>query len=135
MAKSMNKIKAGLKLKTASRDGALSLKLGIKKHTLPYEVRLLQSENYVFVHVPPAAEVMKITKEGLVVVTDPTEAEAAVNEFKKSRRRKRGANKTSAEVPDELKAALAKIPAGHKLVIGPDGQPRLAKTRKRMKKA
>jgi len=135
MAKSMNKIKAGLKLKTAARDGALSLKLGVKKHVLPYEVRLLQSDNYVFVHVPPAAEVMKITPGGLVVVTDPAEAEAATNEFKKSRRRKRGANKTSAEVPEDLKAALAKIPAGHKLVIGPDGQPRLAKTRTRRKKA
>lgn len=134
MAKSLDQVKASLKLKTSAKEGALSLRIGKKKVVLPFEVRMLESDNYVFVHIPPAAEIMKVGDSSFVVVTDAGEAVTAANEFKKSRRRKRGANKSAAEMPDELKAALDKVPAGFKLVYGADGAPRLAKTRVRRSK-
>src|SRR5690606_17050570 len=127
MASSTNKLKAALKLKTNARQGALSLRLGAKKYTLPFEVRLVQGENFVFVHVPPAAEIMKITPDGLSVVENDNEATQANEEFKKSRRKKRsgGGGRASAEVPEELRAALAKIPSGYRLVTDASGQARL----------
>ena len=111
----------------------MSLRLGAKKYTLPFEVRLVQGENFVFVHVPPAAEIMKITPDGLSVVENDNEATQANEEFKKSRRKKRsgGGGRASAEVPEELRAALAKIPSGYRLVTDASGQARLVKTRKR----
>lgn len=132
MAKSLDQVKASLKLKTSAREGVLSLRVGKRKVVLPFEVRMLESDNYVFVHIPPAAEVMKTSD--FTIVTDAGEATTAANEFKKSRRRKRGANKSAAEMPDELKAALEKVPAGFKLTYGPDGIPRLAKKRVRRSK-
>jgi hypothetical protein len=132
MAKSLEQIKASLKLKTSAREGALTLRLGKRKVTLPFEVRLLESDNFVFVHLPPAAEIMSVANGEFDIVTDAKIAEEAANQFKKSRRRKRGANKSKAELPDELKEALAKVPNGYKLVYGANG-PRLAKTRQRRK--
>ncbi len=136
MANSTSKLKAALKLKTTSREGALSLRLGTKKYTLPFEVRLVQGENFVFVHIPPAAEIMKLTSDGLNVVTSDEEATQANEEFKRSRRKKRGGSggRASAEVPDELKQALAKIPSGFRLVTDASGEARLVKTRKRRKR-
>lgn len=134
MSKSLDQIKASLKLKTALKEGALSLRVGKRKITLPFEVRLLECDNYLFIHIPPAAEIMKSGDGSFDIVTDEKTAEVAANEFKKSRRRKRGGSRGGAEMPDELKAALTKVPAGFKLVYGADGTPRLAKTRVRRKK-
>lgn len=134
MAKSLDQIKASLKLKTAPKDGALTLKVGKRKIVLPFEVRLLECDNYLFVHVPPAAEILKASEGGFSVVEDAKTAEAAVAEFKKSRRRRRTGSRTAAELPAELKEALNKVPSGFKLVYGADGTPRLAKTRARRKK-
>lgn len=134
MGKSLEQIKASLKLKTSPKEGALSLRVGKRKITLPFEVRMLECDNYVFIHIPPAAEIMKSGDGSFDIVTDAKTADEAANEFKKSRRRKRGGGRGGAEIPDELKAALSKVPAGFKLVYGADGTPRLAKTRVRRKK-
>ncbi|MBL8067782.1 MAG: hypothetical protein JNM28_04980 [Armatimonadetes bacterium] len=134
MAKSLEQIKASLKLKTAPKEGALTLRVGKRKVVLPFEVRLLECDNYLFVHIPPAAEILRSGDESFAVVEDVKAAEAAANEFKKSRRRRRVGSRTTADVPAELKEALSKVPAGFKLVYGPDGSPRLAKSRARRKK-
>lgn len=135
-SKSLDKIKAGLKLRTESKEGALTFRMGVKKHVLPFEARTIQSDEYVFLHIPPAAEIFKITKEGLVVVDDADEAAKAQQSFRRRRRGKgrRGASAASVEVPKELEEALKKtIPAGYKLGFNPDGSPKLVKMRKRRK--
>ncbi|MFM9873304.1 MAG: hypothetical protein ACKVQS_07550 [Fimbriimonadaceae bacterium] len=134
MAKTLDQIKASLKLKTSPKEGVLSMRVGKRKVTLPFEVRMLECDGFVFIHVPPAAEVFKTGEGDFAIVSDVKGAEAAVAEFKKSRRRRRGGSRSAAEMPDELKAALSKVPAGFKLVYGADGVPRLAKTRVRRKK-
>ncbi len=134
MAKTVEQIKASLKLKTTQKEGVLSMRIGKKKVVLPFEVRMLECDDYVFIHIPPAAEIMKSGDGSFEIVSDVKGAEAAVSEFKKSRRRRRGGARASAEMPDDLKTALSKVPAGFKLVYGADGVPRLAKTRVRRKK-
>jgi len=134
MAKSLQKIKSSLKLRTQEKSGALTLRLGVKKYVLPFEVRLLTSNDYVFVHVPPSAEIMKVTKGGLEVVTDADAAETAAKSFRRSRKRTSAKASKSVEMPQELANALNKVPTGYKLAYGNDGQPRLVKTRRRRKK-
>ena len=67
MARSVEKIIFGLKLRTESKENVLSLRIGVKKYALPFEARLIKSNEYIFVHVPPSAELMKITRSGLEV--------------------------------------------------------------------
>jgi hypothetical protein len=133
MAKSVDKVKLGLKLKAQAKDGALTLRLGTKKHTLPFEVRVLNSEEFVFVHIPPAAAIFKITPEGLSEVEDLAEAEKASASFRKPRRRTGGGGRAArgVEMPENLKSALSAIPSGYKLGYDKDGQPKLVKSRKR----
>lgn len=136
MARSLDKIKFGLKLRTNAVDGALSLKMGVKKMVLPFEARLIKSDEYVFVHIPPSAEIFKIEGKELVQVTKADEAEKAVVSFRKARKRGRKASSKEVSMPTELESALSKIPDGYKLGYDPaTGQPRLVKTRQRRKKS
>ena len=134
MAKTLQKVKSSLKLRTQEKSGALTLRLGVKKYVLPFEVRLLTSNDFVFVHVPPSAEIMKVVNGNLEVVTDVDTAEQAAKSFRRSRKRTTAKASKSVEMPVELASALNKVPAGYKLAYGADGQPRLVKTRRRRKK-
>ena len=134
MARSVEKIIFGLKLRTESKENVLTLRIGVKKYVLPFETRLIKSNDYIFVHVPPSAELMKITRSGLEVVTRGDEAETAVVSFRKSRKKTKRPRKAVVMNAD-LESALKKVPAGYKLGYGADGKPRLVKTRKRRKKA
>ena len=134
MAKTVEKTKSALKLRTQSRDGALTLRLGVKKYVLPFEVRLLTSNEYVFVHIPPCAEIMKIGKSGLEVVTDSTAADDAAKSFRKGRKRAAGKGSSKIEMPSDVAIALSKIPQGYKVGYNPDGTVKLVRTRRRRKK-
>ena len=134
MARSIEKIIFGLKLRTEPKENVLTLRVGVKKYVLPFEARLIKSNDYIFVHVPPSAELMKITRSGLEVVTRGDEAEKAVVSFRKSRKKTKRPRKPVV-MNEDLENALKKVPAGYKLGYGTDGKPRLIKTRKRKKKA
>lgn len=134
MARSLDKIKFGLKLRTNPVEGALSLKLGAKKLALPFEVRLVRSDEYVFVHIPPSAEIFKIDGKELNLVTEAAQGEEAIASFKKSRKRGRRSSGKEAELPAEIENILSKIPDGYKLGYDAQGNPRLVKTRQRRKK-
>lgn len=135
MARGINATKQALKLKADEKENSLSLRLGVKKHLLPITPKVLFSEEYVFVHVPSQAEILKVTENGLEVVTSDEEAAKAAASFKKGRGA-RSARKQSASLPlpGELADALSKVPAGYKLAFGPDGSPRIVRTRTRKKK-
>jgi len=134
MAKPIEKTKAALKLRTNQANKALTLRVKGKKHLLPVETRTLESEEFVFVHIPPAAEIFKIEENGLRLVTDDTEAEAAVMSFRKSRRAKTKEGRSPA-MPVELAQLLSKLPTGYKLGYDANGAPKLVKTRRRRKAA
>lgn len=132
MARSLEKIKSGLKLRTNAKEGALSLKLGVRKAQLPFETRLVQSDEYIFVHVPPSAEIFRIDGKRLIQVETVEEAEKAMTSFKKSRK-KGGRTKKNVTMPSDLEQALAKIPDGFRLGYDANGEPRLVRTRQRRK--
>lgn len=134
MAKSVEKVKSSLKLRTQEREGALTLRLGVKKYVLPFEVRMLNSAEFIFVHIPPSAEIMRLTPGGLEVVSDITTAEEAAKSFRKGRKRNSAKSSKTVELPADVAAALNKIPPGFKIGYGPDGGLKLIKTRKRRKK-
>ncbi len=132
MAKTVDDITRALKLKATPKNNALTFKLGVKKHTLPFEVRYLASNDYVFVHIPPAAAVMKVTPNGLVAVDSVDEASQATSTFRQSKKKQtKRASKT--QLPSEVAEALRRIPAGYKIAYGADGSPRMVKMRKRSK--
>lgn len=132
MAKTLGKIKSGLKLRTQSVEGALSIKIGTKRYELPFETRLIRSEDHVFVHIPPTAEILKIEGKTVAIVTDVSEAETAVAGFRKRRKRATAA-KAPAVIPGEIRDLLQKIPAGYKIAYGSDGQPKVVRSRRRRK--
>lgn len=133
MAKSIERTKASLKQRATGKDRALTLRMGVKKHVLPFELRVLASDDYVFVHIPPQAEIMKVTKDGLVMVTDANEAEAAAKTFRKSRKRASKSGGRSAEVPADVASALSKLPSGYRIGYDASGAIKLVKTRRRRK--
>lgn len=134
MGKTVADIAKSLKLKAEPKDDLITLRLGVRKHTLPFEVRFLQSDEYVFVHIPPTAAIFRKEDEGLIAVEDDAEAAKAASSFRQSRKRSsRKAQDVS--MPEELQAALKKIPSGYKLAYDADGTPRLVKRRKRGKQA
>lgn len=135
MAKSVQKVKSSLKLRTQASEGVLSLKIGRKNFTLPFEVRMLSSSEFVFVHIPPCSEIMKIGEEGFEVISDTPTAELAAKSFRRSRKRNSSKSASKVELPAEVSAALNKIPPGYKIAYGTDGSVKLVRTRKRRKKA
>ena len=133
MPKTLEKIKSGLKLRTQAADGALSLRLGTRKYELPFEARLIKSDEYIFVHIPPGAEILKFEGKEVRIVTDAAEADKAAAGFRKRRKRSKSA-KAPTEIPPEIKDLLLKIPAGYKIAYGADGTPKVIKARKRRAK-
>ncbi len=133
MPKTIEKTKAALKLRTSATPKILTLKVKGKKHVLPIEARLIESDEYVFIHIPPTAEIFQIMPDGLKMVTTDEGADAAVAAFRKARRRQSGPEGKGPIVPPELASILSKIPAGYKLGYGADGSPKLIKTRRRNK--
>ncbi|HRI42626.1 MAG TPA: hypothetical protein PLL78_00895 [Fimbriimonadaceae bacterium] len=134
MAKTVQDIERALKLKAEPKNQALTLRLGTKKLTLPFEIRLLSSNDYVFVHIPPTAGILKVTDKGLTPVGKMDEAQNAAASFRQKRKRGSRPAAKSVEMPSDLAAVLKKIPAGYKLGYDAKGAPRLVKTRKRGKK-
>lgn len=136
MAKNVDEVIRGLKLKD-KKTTTVSMKLGVRRYELPFEVRVLASDNYAFVHIPPEAQILKIQDGKLVAVQDLNEAIEARDSFRKPRTRtaKRASRKSTLEVPPAIEDALKMVPAGYKLVIRADGKPAIVKMRTRRKKS
>jgi hypothetical protein len=123
-------VKNSLKFKADEKPGILSVRVGVKKYTLPIKARMLSGGNYLFLSFSASSELYKVGPEGLEALPreeDPGDAYAALNPGRR-RGRRRGSN---VEMPEELASALKAIPAGMKLGYGPDGTPRLVRTRTR----
>ncbi len=121
-----------MKLRTERKENLLTFRIGVKKYVLPVEARTLKSDDYLFLHIPPSAEIYKIERDGLKVVTKATEAEEAVKTFRKKRKKSTRTVK-KVEMPDELASALKNIPAGYKLGYDAKGKVKLVKKRVRRK--
>ncbi|MBN8689964.1 MAG: hypothetical protein J0L72_04125 [Armatimonadetes bacterium] len=131
MSNNVEKITKALKLKANPKTNVLTLKVGAKKYTLPFEVRMLSSESNVFVHIPPSAMLFKVEGKEISPVETDADAKSAQASFRKGSRTGAKRSTKTAEIPAEVMAALSKIPAGHKLAFDANGNPRLVKARKR----
>ncbi len=134
MPKTVESVVKSLKLRAEPKAKALTVRVGTKKHVLPFEVRMLASADYLFVHVPPSATLMKVSGGTAAPVANLADAQAAVASFRKSSR-KRTRKPSKVDMPQALETALKTIPSGFKLTYGPDGKPKLVKTRKRTSKS
>jgi hypothetical protein len=132
--KTVKNVKNSLKFKVSPKEGLLTVRLGVKKYVLPIEARLLAGGDYLFLSFPACSEIFEAKDGKTIVAMDPNaDGEKVADALKPKRRGRRSKKGASVEMPEALAAALKAVPQGHKLVIGTDGEYRLAKTRKRGK--
>lgn len=131
--KTVKNVKNSLKFKVQPKEGLLTVRMGVKKFVLPIEARLLAGGDYIFLSFPACSDIFEVKGGKTLVPMDPEADGNDVGEALKPKRRGRRARSKNAavEMPEALAAALRAVPAGHKLVVGADGEYRLAKTRKR----
>ncbi len=133
-AKSVQSVKNSLKFKAQEKEGVLSVRVGVKKYSVPLKARMLSSGEFLFLSFPASSELYRVDKKSLTAMErdeDASKAYESLNPGRKARRRRAG----GAELSVELAAALKAIPDGYKLGYGSDGSPKLVRTRKRSKKA
>lgn len=133
MQKSVQNVKNSLKFKASPKSGILSVKVGVKKYPVPVEARMLSSGNYLFLSFAASSELYTINGKELKAMpsnSDATDAYVALNPGKRRGKRRH----EPVQLPPEMEAALKALPAGYKLGYGPDGSPKLVRSRTRKKK-
>ena len=132
MKKTVQNVKNSLKFKAQEKEGVLSIKVGVKKYSVPVKARMLSSSTYLFLSFPASSELYQIDSKQITALDkdeDATEAFDVLNPGKRRTRRR----SSGVSMPSELAEALRNIPAGFKLGYGADGSPKLVRTRKRGK--
>jgi hypothetical protein len=130
MSKTVQNVKNSLKFKAQVKANVISVRVGVKKYTVPLESRMLSGGEYLFLSFPACSEVFRVRGKELVGMAaneDAAEAFAALNPAKTRGRRKAA----QAQLPEAVEAALREIPAGYRLGYDAAGRPRLVHTRKR----
>jgi hypothetical protein len=128
--RTVQSVKNSLKFKAAPKAGILSIKIGVKKYSVPIEARMLSNGEYLFLSFPASSELYKIENKELSALDAKSDAADAHSALTPKRRRGRR-RRESVEMPAELAAALKSLPSGFKLGYGTDGSPKLVKTRAR----
>jgi len=130
--KTVQSVKNSLKFKAQPKPGILSIKVGVKKYSVPVEARMLSNGDYLFLSFPASSELYKIENKALAPL--PSNADASDAHSALTPKRRRGRRKASGvEMPAELAAALKSLPNGFKLGYSSDGTPKLVKARARRK--
>ena len=128
--RTVQSVKNSLKFKASPKAGILSIKIGVKKYSVPIEARMLSNGEYVFLSFPASSELYKIENKELSALDAKADAADAHSSLTPKRRRGRR-RREAVEMPAELAAALRSLPSGFKLGYGTDGTPKLVKTRAR----
>ena len=129
--RTVQSVKNSLKFKATPKAGVLSLKIGVKKYSVPVEARMISGGNYLFLSFPAVSELFLVENKELQPMPSGDDATEAYNLLNPTRRRGGRRKAKSVEMPPELAEALKGLPAGFKLGYGTDGTPKLVKTRKR----
>ncbi|HJP83416.1 MAG TPA: hypothetical protein VJ835_07910 [Fimbriimonadaceae bacterium] len=123
-------MKNSLKFKASPKPGILSIKIGVKKYSVPVEARMLSNGEYLFLSFPSSSELYKVVNKELKALEGGDDAADALSALTPKRRRTRR-KREPVEMPAELANALKNLPSGFKLGYGADGTPKLVKTRTR----
>ena len=133
--KTVQNVKNSLKFKAQEKEGLLSVRVGVKKFTVPVKARMISGEDYLFLSFPASSELYKIQEGELVALDREADASDAFEALNPGKRRGPGRRRaTPTELPDTLAEALKSLPAGYKLGYDADGTPKLIRTRQRTKK-
>ncbi len=135
MSKNVQSVKNSLKFKAAEKMGVLSVKVGVKKFTVPVKARMLSNGEYLFLSFTASSELYKVSGKGLDKLDKHAEASDVFAALDPGKQKRGGRKSVATEMPPELAAALKALPAGTKLAFDKDGKPRLVKTRVRRAKA
>jgi len=128
--KTVQNVKNSLKFKAQEKEGVLSIKVGVRKYSVPVKARMLSGQDYLFLSFPASSELYRVSAKELTPLdkdADSSDAYEALNPGKRRGRRRAG----SVEMPTELAEALKNLPAGFKLGYSADGAPKLVRTRRR----
>ncbi len=134
MKRTVQSVKNSLKFKAQPKAGILSVKIGVKKYSVPVEARLLSNGEFAFLSFSASSELYQIANKQFQAMksdADATHAFTALNPSRKRTRRRR----QLVAMPDQLAEALKNLPSGYKLGYGADGSPKLVRTRTRARKA
>ena len=132
MKKTVQNVKNSLKFKAQEKEGVLSIKVGVKKYSVPVKARMLSSSNYLFLSFPASSELYEIDSKQLTALDKDADATDAFDVLNPGKRRTRRRS-SSVSMPTERAEALKNLPSGYKLGYGTDGTPKLVRTRKRGK--
>lgn len=133
--RNVQSVKNSLKFKAQEKTGVLSVKVGVKKFSVPVKARMLSGGDYLFLSFPASSELYRVDKKQLSPMAKEDDASEAYGVLTPAR--KRGRRRASGvEMPSALEDALKSLPSGYRLGYGSDGAPKLVKTRgRRSKKA
>jgi hypothetical protein len=91
---------------------------------------MLSNGEYVFLSFPASSVLYRVENRQLETMSGEVDATEAFNALNPKKRR--GRRRASAvSMPPALAEALKSLPSGYKLGYGPDGAPKLVRTRKR----
>ncbi len=130
--KTVQNVKNSLKFKAQEKEGVLTVKVGVRKFSVPVKARMLSGNQYLFLSFPASSELYQVTGKELVPLSKDADASVAydgLNPGKRRTRRRSG----GVEMPVELAEALKNLPLGYKLGYNADGSPKLVRTRRRSK--
>jgi len=130
MRKNVKSVKNSLKFKAQPKSGLLSVKVGVKKYTVPVDARILSDDRYIFLSFPACSELFEVRGKELGAMSpeaDATDAYAALNPTRRRGRRR----SAPPSLPNDVAEALKNIPMGYKIGYDNDGSPRLVRRRNR----
>lgn len=128
--RTVQSVKNSLKFKATPKSGILSIKIGVKKYSVPLEARMLSNGEYLFLSFPASSELYAVVNKELQPLSGSTDASDALTALTPRRRRGRR-KREQVEMPADLAAALKNLPTGFKLGYTLDGAPKIVKTRTR----
>ncbi len=133
MARTVKNVKNSLKFKASVRENILSVRLGVKKYSIPVQARLLSDGEYLFLSFSASSELYRIDGKKLMPMKPEEDAGAAYAALNPGR--KRGRRRSHPVLPAQLAAALKTIPEGFRLGFDASGKARLVKKRVRSRGA
>ncbi len=131
--KNIKAVKNSLKFKAEPKVGLLTVRIGVKKLVLPVEARMLQGGNHLFLSFGSSNEIYEIDGKNLKALGGDSDGTAAMTSLTPNKRKRKRGKRGAVEMPSDVASGLSKIPAGHKIVLGPDGKYRMVKMRTRSK--
>jgi hypothetical protein len=128
MPKTVQNVKNSLKFKARVKQDSISVRVGVKKYSLPIQARILGGGEYLFLSFPACSELFRVRDNRLEPMAQTEDASEAF-EILSPPAPKRTRRSPAAKLPASLESALRDIPEGYRLGYDAGGRPRLVRIR------